>query len=74
MQSRLSEASIVEICAPGMVWGLPYGLQMSRTRTFHELATKPYDKEMKIANRRGKSSTYEFKKDKGETKKNSKPS
>jgi len=45
---------------------------MSEPRTFHKLATKAHDKEMMIANRRGKSSTsYEFKKNKGEIKKSS---
>jgi len=48
---------------------------MSKPRTFQELATKAHDMEMTIANRCGKSSSsYEFKKDKGETKKSSKPS
>ena len=43
--------------------------------TFQELAAKAYKMEMTIANRRGKSATsYEFKKDKAETKKSSKPS
>jgi len=61
--------------AQGMKWDLLYVLQMSKLRTFQELATKVYDMEMMIANHRGKlSSSYEFKKDKGETKKSSKPS
>ena len=48
---------------------------MSKPRTFHELATKAHNRVMTIANRRGKLATsYEFKKDKGETKKSSKPS
>jgi len=71
----LSEAFVVEICAQGMEWDLLYVLQMSKPRTFQELATKVHDIEMKIANRRCKSAiSYEFKKDKGETKKSSKPS
>jgi len=50
-------------------------VQMSKLRTFQELTTKAHDMEMTIANHHGKSpSSYEFKKDKGETKKNSKPS
>ena len=71
----MSEASAVEMYAQGMEWDLLYVLQMSKPRTFQGLATKAHDMEMRIANRRGKSSSpYEFKKDKGETKKHSKPS
>jgi len=71
----LPEAFAVEMCAQGMEWGLLYVLQMSKLRTFQELATKAHDMKMTIANRRGQSSSsYEFKKDKGETKKSSKPS
>ena len=74
-KDRLTEASAVEMCAQGMEWDLLYVLQMSKPRTFQELATKAHDMEMTIANRRGKSSSsYEIKKDKGETKKSSKPS
>jgi len=48
---------------------------MSKPRSFRELATKEHDMEITIANRRDKlSSSYEFKKDKGEAKKGSKPS
>ena len=48
---------------------------MSKPRTFQELATKAHDMEMTIANHHRKSSSsYEFKKDKGETKKSSKRS
>jgi len=58
-----------------MEWELLYVLQMSKPRTFQELATKAHDMEMTIPNRRGKSSSsYKFKKDKGEAKKSSKPS
>ena len=54
---------------------LLYVLQMSKPRTFQELATKAHDMEMTIANRCSKSSSLsEFKKDKGEIKKSSKPS
>ena len=50
-------------------------LQMSKLRTFQELVAKAHDMEMTITNRRGKSSScYEFKEDKGETMKISKPS
>ena len=74
-KDRLSEASAVEMCAQGTEWDLLYVLQMSKPRTFQELATKAHDMEMTIANRRSKlSSSYEFKKDKGEIKKSSKPS
>ena len=46
-----------------------------QARTFQELAAKAHHMEMTIGNRRSKSSSsYEFKKDKGETKKSSKPS
>ena len=74
-KDRSSEASAVEMYAQGMEWDLLYILQMSKPRTFQELATKAHDMEMTIANRRGKSSSScEFKKDKDETKKSSKPS
>jgi len=47
---------------------------MSKPRTLQELATKAHDMEMTIANRRSKpSSSYEFKKDKSDPKKSSKP-
>ena len=46
---------------------------MSKPRTFQELATNAYDMEMMIANRHSKpSSLYEFKKNKGDSKKSSK--
>jgi len=58
-----------------MEWDFPYVPQMNKPRTFQELATKAHDMEMTIANHHGKSSSsYEFEKDKGETKKSSKPS
>ena len=58
-----------------MEWDLLYVLQMSKPRTFQELATTAHDMEMTIANYRGKSSSsYEIKKDKVETKKSSKSS
>jgi len=47
---------------------------MSKPRTFQELATKANDMEIMIPNHRSKpSSSYEFKKDKGGSKKSSKP-
>jgi len=53
---------------------LLYVLQMSKPRTFQELPTKAHDMEMRIANYHNKSSSlYEFKKDKGDSKKSSKP-
>ena len=59
--------------AQSMEWVLLYVLQMSKPMTFQELATKAHDMEMMIANRRRKSSSsYEFKKDKGYSKKSSK--
>ena len=71
----MSKASAIEMCAQGMEWDLLYVLQMSKPRTFQELATKAHDMEITKANCRGKSSSSnEFKKDKGETKKSSKPS
>ena len=55
--------------------GLAYVLQISKPRTFQELATKAHDMEMAISNHRCKSSSsYEFKKKKGETKKSYKSS
>jgi len=46
-----------------------------QAKDFQELATKAHDMKMTIANCRSKSyASYEFKKDKGETKKSSKPS
>ena len=51
---RLSEVSAVEMCAQGMEWDLLYVLQMSKPKTFQELATKAHDMEIMIASRRGK--------------------
>ena len=46
---------------------------MSKLRTFEKLATKAHDMEMTIANCYSKlSSSYEFKKDKGDSRKSSK--
>jgi len=61
------------MCTQGMEWDLLYVLQMSRPRTFQELATKKHDMEMMIANHYGKASpTFEARKDKCDLKKNSK--
>jgi len=47
---------------------------MSKPKTFQELATKAHDMEMMIANHQRKSSSsYEFKKDIGDSKKSYKP-
>jgi len=74
-KDRLTKASAIEMCAQRIEWNLLYVIQMSKPRTSQELATKAHNMEMTIANRCGKSSSsYEFKKDKGETKKSSKPS
>lgn len=74
-KDRLTEASVIEMCAQGMEWDLLYVLQMCKPRTFQELATKAHDMEMTIASRRGKSSSLpDSRKDKGEFKKNPKSS
>ena len=74
-KDRLSETSAVKMCAQGMEWDLLYVLQMSKPRTFQELATKAHDMEMTIANRREKVfPTFEARKDKGDFKKNPKSS
>ena len=63
------------MCSQGMEWDLLYVLQMSKSRTFQELATKAHDMEMTIANHHGKSSSLpDSRKDKGEFKKNPKSS
>jgi len=73
-KDRLSEASAIEMCARDMEWDPLYVLQMSKPMTFQELVTKAYDMETTIANRRcTPSSSYEFKKDKGDSKKSYKP-
>jgi len=74
-KDRLSEASAVEMCAQGMEWDLLYVLQMSKPRTFQELATKAYDMEMTFASHYSKSSSLlDSRKDKDEFKKNPKSS
>jgi len=63
------------MCTQGMEWDLLYILQMSKLRTFQELATKAHDKEMTIASCRNKSSSSsDSRKDKGEFNKNLKSS
>jgi len=70
-KDRLSEASAVEMCTQGMHWDLLYVLQMSKPRTFQELATTAHDMGVTKTSRRGNSSyPTESKKDKVEFKKN----
>ena len=74
-KDRSSEPSTVEMCTQGMEWNVLYVLQMSKPRTFQELATKVHDMGMTIANCRGKASpTFEARKEKGDLKKNVKSS
>jgi len=69
----LSEVSAVEMCTQGMACDLLYVLQMSKTQTFQDLATKAHDMEVTIANRRDSSfSVTESKNDGAEFKKNAK--
>jgi len=70
-KDRLSKASVVEMCTQGMAWDLLYVLQMSKSRTFQELATKAHDMEVTIATRYGSSLSFaESKRDRIEVKKN----
>ena len=70
-KDRLSKASAVEMCTQGMHWDLLYVLQMSKPRTFQELATKAHDMEVTIASRRTNSFySTESKRDKVEFDKN----
>jgi len=63
------------MCAQDMAWDLLFVLQMSNLWSFQDRATKVYDMETTIANRRSKSSSsYEFKKGRGDTKKSFKTS
>jgi len=69
----LSEVSAVEMCTQGMACDLLYVLQMSKTQTFQDLATKAHDMEVTIANRHNNSfNISESKKDRAEFKKNAK--
>jgi len=59
------------MCTQGMHWDLLYVLQMSKSRTFQELAIKAYDMEVTIASRRSNSFySTELMKDKVELEKN----
>jgi len=74
-KDRLSEASAIEMYAQGMEWNLLYVLQVSKPKTFQELAMKVHDLEMTIISRCSKSSSLsDARKDKGEFKKNLKSS
>jgi len=72
-KDSLSEPSAVEMCAQGIERDLLYILQMSKLRTFQELATKAHNMEMTIANCCGKASpSFEARKQKSDLKKNTK--
>jgi len=59
------------MCTQGMAWDLPYVLQMSKSRTFQELATKAHDVDVTITNRHGSSlNVVKSKNDRVEFKKN----
>ena len=60
----------MEMCTQGMVWDLLYILQMSKSWTFEELATKAHDMEVIIANCRETSFGFAELKDKVEFKRN----
>ncbi|KAK9665618.1 hypothetical protein RND81_14G124000 [Saponaria officinalis] len=53
-KDRLSEVSAVEMFIQGMNLDLVYILQGIKPRTFQELATRAHDKEITIANHRGR--------------------
>jgi len=70
-KDRLSETSVIEICTQGMNWDSLYILQISKPRTFEQLATKAHDKEVTIVSLHGNSFySTESKKDKVKFKKN----
>jgi len=48
-KDRLSEISVVEMCAQGMEWDILYTLQVNKPTTFQELATRAHDMEVTIA-------------------------
>jgi len=59
------------MCDQGIEWDLLYVLQMSKLKTFEELATKVHNMEMTIANRRMKASaTTEAREEKGDLNRN----
>jgi len=47
-KDHLSETSAIKICTQSMEWHLLYVLQISKPRTFQELATDAHDMEMTI--------------------------
>jgi len=57
-KDRLSDASAVEMCTKGMAWDLLYLLQVRKSQTFQELATKAHDMEVTIASHRCSSLSF----------------
>ena len=63
-KDQLSEAYTVGMCTQGRAWDLRYVPQMTKPQTLQDLATKPHNTKVTIANRRDNSfSVAELKKD-----------